>query len=317
MTSLPRTIVLLGLLAAVLNSPLRGQGCCTVGASSLGGLESGVLAEGSLSLSLGYQSSILTSAYRGTEKIEDPLHRTADVRYLTFQLEYALLSRVSVLTAISYSDKSRELTVKTGSGSSTAERTASFRGTGVGDLLVLVKYSLLKPTIVQATGIALGLGANLPTGSFTQEQNGSQLSIDLQPGTGAPALLGWMLISHALPETGLQFFLTSTYKYAGTNFDGYRIGDEIIATVLAEKSVSENYALFLAVRSRFAGKDFASRRSLIGTGGTYHDLMPGIGYGDGPSSLRLYGQLPLYRNVRGIQTTLTYMVGLQFAYRFE
>lgn len=317
MTSPLTKIYLLTLLAALVNSPLRGQGCCTVGASSLGGLETGIRAEGSLSLALGYQSSTLTVAYRGTEKIADPLRRTADVRYLTLQLEYGLLSRVSVLASINYSDKARELTVRTGSGSSTIERTASFRGRGVGDLLVVVKYSLLKPTIIQPTGIAVGFGASLPTGSFTQEQNGSQLSIDLQPGTGAVAVLGWLLASHALPEPGLQFFLATTYRYSGTNFDGYRIGDEIIVTLLAEKSIAENYSAFLALRSRFAEKDFAGRRFLVGTGGTYHDLMPGVGYVDGPSSLRLYGQLPLYRNVRGIQMTPAYTVGLQFSYQFE
>ena len=292
------------------------QGCCTVGASSLGGRESGIQREHAWSIALGYQTNSLTQAYQGTNKIPDPLRRTADVRYLTFQAEYGLMNGLSVLCSINYSDKTRELTVTTGSGSSTTDRTASFRGNGVGDLLVLVKYSILQPTIPEPTGFALGVGASLPTGSFTQEQDGSQLSIDLQPGTGAPALLGWLFVSHGFPQLGLQFFLASTYRYAGTNFDGYRLGDEILATLMAEKSITENYSGFVALRSRFAQKDFANRRFLIGTGGTYSDFMPGIGYTDGPSSLKLFGQLPVYRNVRGIQLALAYMFGLQFTYQF-
>jgi hypothetical protein len=292
------------------------QGCCTVGASSLGGLESGVQRTNTLSLALGYQSNSVTQAYQGTDKIADPLRRTAEVRYLTVQAEYGLMNGLSVLGSINYSDKTRELTVTTGSGSSKTDRTASFRGNGIGDLIVLVKYSVLQPTIPQPTGIAVGVGASLPTGSFTQEQNSSQLSIDLQPGTGATALLGWLFASHGFPELGLQFFLTSTYRYAGTNFDGYRLGDEILATLMAEKSITENYSGFVALRSRFAQKDFANRRFLIGTGGTYYDFMPGIGYRDGPSSLKLFGQLPVYRNVRGIQLALAYTFGVSFAYEF-
>lgn len=135
-------------------------------------------------------------------------------------------------------------------------------------------------------------------------------------GTGAIALLGWLFASHGFPEIGLQLFLTSTYRYAGTNFDGYRLGDEFIATLLGEKVITENYSGFVALRTRFGGKDFAGRRFLIGTGGTYYDIMPGVGYTEGPSSVRLFGQLPVYRNVRGIQLTLASMFGLQYTYRF-
>ena len=300
----------------LLVSDMHAQGCCTVGASSLGGLESGVRRTNSASFSIGYQTNAVTQAYQGTEKIADPLRRTADVRYLILQAEYGLLKGLSLLGSIDYSDKIRDITVTTGTGSSTTDRTASFRGNGIGDLLFLAKYSVFQPTILHPTGLAVGAGAILPTGSFTQGQSGSQLSIDLQPGTGAIALLGWLFVSHGFPESGLQFFLSSTYRYAGANFDGYRLGDEILATLMAEKSIAESYAVFLALRARFAQKDFANRRFLTGTGGAYYDLMPGLGYSDGPSSLRVFGQLPLYRNVRGIQLALAYSFGVTFAYEF-
>jgi len=301
----------------VITAPdILAQGCCSVGASSLGGLESGVQREHTWSIALGYQSNSVSRAYQGTTKITDPLRRTADVRYVTLQAEYGLLDGLSVFGSINHSDKTRELTVTTGSGSSKTDRTASFRGTGIGDLLILAKYSVLRPTIPSPTGVAVGVGASLPTGTFTQEQNGSQLSIDLQPGTGAIALLGWLFASHGFPELELQFFLASSYRYAGTNFDGYRLGDEIVATLLGEKSIGENYSGFLALRARFVQKDYANRRFLVGTGGTYYDFMPGIGYGEGRSSLKLFGQLPLYRNVRGIQLALAYTLGISFAYEF-
>jgi hypothetical protein len=71
---------------------------------------------------------------------------------VTLQGEYGRMDGLSVLGSLNYSDKTRELTVTTGSGSSKTDRTASFRGNGIGDLLVLVKYSILQPTIPRPTG---------------------------------------------------------------------------------------------------------------------------------------------------------------------
>jgi hypothetical protein len=75
---------------------------------------------------------------------------------------------------------------------------------------------------------------------------------------------------------------------------------------------------FLSVHFLWASKESGhTNRIQSGTGGTYYDFMPGIGYQEGRSSVRVFGQLPLYRNVRGIQLTLAHMFGLQFTYRVE
>jgi hypothetical protein len=304
-------------LAAVATDQSEAQGCCTVGASSIGGFESGIQPYQTLSAAINYQYNSVTEAFQGRNRLEDPLRRTADVAYFSIQLEYGLQPKLSLLASLYYSDKSRELTVTSGTGNERFPEAASFSGSGVGDLVLLAKYQLISPSILSPFGFYIGGGASLPTGSFTKEQNGSQLSIDLQPGTGATALIGWAHAMRSFPELGLSFFATGSYRYAGTNLDSYRIGDEILANLGAEYGLSQNFVGSVILRVRFAQKDYSEGRFLIGTGGTYYDLMPGITYIDGPSSARIFGQLPVYRNVRGIQLTLTYLLGFEYRYVFD
>jgi hypothetical protein len=118
-------------------------------------------------------------------------------------------------------------------------------------------------------------------------------------------------------EIGLRIVATANYRYAGTNLDGYRFGDEVLLHLGTEYSVTEHVSGSLYLRGRFAQQDYASRRTLSATGGSFFDLMPGIGYNDGPSFARVFGQIPLYRNVRGIQSTITYMLGVEYKYTFD
>jgi hypothetical protein len=107
------------------------------------------------------------------------------------------------------------------------------------------------------------------------------------------------------------------YRYATANLDGYRIGDEINTSLSVEKGLGEHFAASLVLRSRYSMKDYADTRFLGGTGGTFHDLMVGTSYADGPSTARVFGQVPVYRNVAGIQLTPTYLLGVEYRYVFD
>jgi hypothetical protein len=293
------------------------QGCCTSGSSSLGALEHGALADNTLYLAANYQITSFTQAYEGSEKIDDPLRRTAEVAYFTLQAEYGLLPRMSFLASIYYSDKNRELTVESGQAGNTYTETAKFRGTGIGDLTLLGKFQAITQTIASPFGLGFGFGAVLPTGSYTEEVDGSQLSIDLQPGTGAVAVLAWAFSSHTFYEIATTLSVMGMYRYAGANLDGYRLGDEINTSMAAETGFTENFSAMLVVRSRYGMQDYADARFLNGTGGSFHDLMGGISYGDGPSRARVFAQIPLHRNVRGIQLTSTYLLGFEYGYTLD
>jgi hypothetical protein len=291
------------------------QGCCTVGASSIGGVESGVQKYQTLSFGINYQFNSVTRAYEETKRIEDPLRRTASVGYFNIHAEYGLQPHLSFYALLYFGDKTREITVRNVAGGFT--ETGKFSASGIGDLTLLAKYQVVTPSITSPFELALGVGASLPTGSFTKEQNNAELSIDLQPGTGATTLIVWTFAMRSFPASGIRLFATTMYRYSGTNFNSYRLGDEFLTTMGGEYSFSEHFGGLLMLRSRYALQDFSNRRTLSATGGTYHDLMPSISYYDGPSQFRVFSQLPVYRNVRGIQLTLAYLLGVEYSYAFD
>ncbi len=291
------------------------QGCCTVGASSIGGVESGAQKYPTLNFGVNYQFNSVTRAYQETDRIDDPLRRTASVAYFNIHAEYGLQTHLSLYALLYFSDKTREITVRNVAGGFT--ETGKFSASGIGDLTLLAKYQVVTPSITSPFELALGAGASLPTGSFTKEQSNAELSIDLQPGTGATTLIVWAFAMRNVPTLGLRFFATTMYRYSGTNFNSYRLGDEFLTTIGGEYSFSEHFGGSLVLRSRYALQDFSNRRTLNATGGTYHDLMPSISYYDGPSQFRVFSQLPIYRNVRGIQLTLAYLLGVEYSYAFD
>lgn len=297
------------------NGIARAQGCCTVGASSLGGVESGVLKQNALTVSLNYQFNSLTRAFQERTRISDPQRRTASVSYFSLDAELGVQPKMAVFISLPFADKKREITVR--NALSRFDETAEFSAAGIGDAFVMLKYQLVSPKILSPFELAIGGGARLPTGSFTKEQNNSQLSIDLQPGTGAASLVAWAFAMRSFPERGLRFSGSATYRYSGANFDGYRIGDEYNITLGGDYALNEHFGVSLHLRSRFAMQDYANRRTLSATGGSYHDLMPSLSYADGPSHARVFSQLPIYRNVRGIQLTVSYLLGIEYGFTFD
>lgn len=306
-------IVWLSLVSAVEHT--RAQGCCTAGTSALGGVERGITPYRTLIGSLSYQYNSLEDAYESTRSITDPLGRTASVEVLSLELEYGLADRVSVAVVGSYLSKTRELTVK--SSSASFSETASFEGYGLGDIIVLGKYQIVAPTITSPWEFCVGAGAKLPVGRYLQERNGTRLSIDLQAGSGAADLLGWGFVLKGLPNLGFRFFGSTLYRYAGMNFDGYKFGDEFLVTIGSEYSVLEYLDLSVLLKSRFAQQEFSNGRLLQSTGGQMYSVVPNFVYQEGNTIFRAFIQLPVYRNVNGIQLTLTRLVGLELQYFFD
>jgi hypothetical protein len=307
---LERTLVvtICGVFFIIGRSYLNAQGCCTPGTSSLYGAERGIAQYQTLNASLSYQYNFANRAYQGTQQVDDLLRRTASVQSLNIELEYGLADRVSLLMLGSYVWKSREFTTSSAVGS--GSQTTSFNTNGVGDVTLLGKYAVIHPTITSPFEVSIGLGAKLPTGSYTQELDGARYPIDLQPGTGGADLLGWMFVARIYPAQQLSLYGSFLYRYAGSNPDGYKVGNEWIASLGAEYSLVEWFQLSLQLRGRGAGEDFASGRFLPSTGGQMYAVLPGVIYREGNIAVGMYSLLPFYRNLPGTQVSLNYVVGI-------
>ncbi|NNG26857.1 MAG: hypothetical protein HKM87_04980 [Ignavibacteriaceae bacterium] len=310
-----KPIILLVATLTLFGLEIFPQACCTVGTSVSSGVERGVINYKSLSAAFSFQHNVLNSTFQSTNEIEDPLNRKSAVSDFTLELEYGLAERVSVLLLGGYTNKSRTTTFTDPEINISEEIT--FTGDGFTDIVILGKYELVVPDIVLPLGASIGAGAKLPTGSYTLEENGTRLSIDLQPGTGASDLLLWGHINYAFPILRLSINANVLYRYTGTNIDNYRYGDEVLASINGSYGIADFLAINLQLRGRYADRDHWDGRFLPSTGGTYIDLTPSFIYVEGNFNLRILAQIPLYRNVSGIQLTVSEKLGAEMRYLFD
>ena len=311
---MPKFVILL-LSFYYLNDLTFAQGCCTAGSSTFGGFERGVTEKSLLHIGLSYIRNNLNSTYNGREKITDPLNRTASVSIFNIELEYGISDRISLLAIAGYSVKERETTVRSSVDNST--ETVSFKGSGINDLVILSKYEMIKPTILSPLSLSAGGGVKLPVGSYTQKDNGTRLSIDLQPGTGATDVLLWGNFYNGFPDLSFSFFTNFLYRYTGANLDSYRFGDEYIISLNGEYYLADYLTLALGIRVRFANEDFWRDRFLPSTGGTYYDLLPSIVYSESDYLIKIFYQSPVYRNVKGIQLTTSSILGAELLFKVD
>lgn len=308
-------IVVFTILFSSFISKLFGQGCCTAGSGTFGRLERSISKQGSTILGVSFVSTSLNSTFNGREKISDPLERTASVYSFNFELEYGLSEKVSLLVSGGYVLKHRQTTVR--SSSDNSREVIFFDGKGIGDVIILGKYEIITPSILSPFGLTIGGGVKLPVGSYTQEVEGSRLAIDLQPGTGSIDVLLWGNFYKGFHPINLAIFLTALYRYAGSNLDGYRFGDEYLFSVGPEYYLTDFLTFSLSVRGRFSDKDFWGGRFLPSTGGTYYELLPSVIYTEGLYNLRVFYQTPLYRNVQGIHLTTSSIVGVELLFNIH
>ena len=310
-----KIILVLFSLPIIFNNYIYPQACCTVGTSIANGGERGSIPVNTLSASLMFQQNILNTAYESSQKIVDPLNRKSTVTNINLELEYGIVNKVSILFILPYTNRTRETNVTDSETNNT--EVISFTGQGLGDIILLGKYEIITPNILSPLGLAIGGGAKLPTGSFEVENNGTRLSIDLQPGTGASDLLLWGHFLYGLPSIGFSTNANFLYRYAGVNLDSYRYGDEFLTSVNGTYSFAEFLAVNLQLKGRFAAEDYWNGRFLPSTGGTYIDLTPSLIYYEGSFSLRVFVQVPIYRNVKGIQLAVNEMLGTEISYIFD
>jgi len=214
-----------------------------------------------------------------------------------------------------YTNRTRETNVRDSQTNDT--EVVSFTGQGFGDIILLGKYEIISPSILSPLGLAIGGGAKLPTGSFEEENDGTRLSIDLQPGTGATDLLLWGHFLYGFQSIGISTNANFLYRYAGVNLDSYRYGDELLASINGTYAFADFLAVNLQLKGRFAAEDYWNGRFLPSTGGTYIDLTPSLIYYEGSFSLRVFVQVPVHRDVKGIQLAVNEMLGTEIRYIFD
>lgn len=172
------------------------------------------------------------------------------------------------------------------------------------DMKILGRYQFEQAAHTSDSyGVQFGL--KLPSGDFrVANADGTVAERALQPGTGSTDLLFGGYYSYHPAYQGMGWFAQAQYQRAVATRDGFRPGGQFSLSGGMAYHFSDNAALLFQVNGLVKRKDDGINAEPSLSGGRYVFASPGLSYAIRKDT-QLYGflQLPLYRNVNGIQLT--------------
>ena len=191
--------------------------------------------------------------------------------------------------------------------------------TGLGDGVVMLKYSPASISLYSRNALSFGIGAQIPLGESDATSNGITLAEDLQPSTGAFAGVLWVYAARALTESGgARVYASATYSENGENDRDYRFGNSTTVSLGTAYQTQTPWGFNLELLYRHADRDQRASADIPNTGGEWLDLVPAVQYHVNESTaLRLSGKVPLSRDLNDqLQFTTKYSVRLTFSWVF-
>lgn len=295
---------------------LSAQTCCSGGVPLGGSFGLGTADNNALQFLLTYDYNALHTLFDRTEVLDDPT-RKRNTQSTILEINYGLSNRFTITGLFPYIRQERKIETYDGSTEVTSAQ-------GLGDILFLLKYRMLDPVKNPDWEWVVGGGFKLPSGK-TDHKNaqGLTLAADMQPGSGSFDLLYWMFFQKSkflIPK--LSLLSVTTYRYNGTNKEynqtqEYKFGNEFQASLGLNYNFFAKWPVdvFSFIRYRNQEVDLIDDTTFPGSGGDWIYLIPGtkINFSD-KISLRLSGDIPVYRKLKGLQLTTSYKLtaALQF-----
>jgi len=283
------------------------QTCSCAGAPLISAQSLGIPEKGNLIIGVTANYNKIDKLYSGTDEL---VNRTSERNTFTSLLEinYGLTERISVTGAFTFVRKERTTGLQTQGGSQTLQTS------GIGDAIILLKYSLIRQTLWKPYQLVIGGGGKAPLGSNSLRSEGLALNADMQPGTGSWDGIGWMLFSYTLRSQNIHLFTMNSYKVNssaerfGSN-DNYEFGNELNSIIGIQGPALKNFSYGLKLKYRASGQDLRNNFEMPSTGGEWLNFELGLTY---PISDRLSiqasGEVPLFREVEGTQPTTGYIL---------
>ncbi len=285
-----------------------GQACCSAGPPILGSLELPAARAGVWQFVATYEANMLNDVVFGSQTLDDNTRRRT-VHSLLLESSYGLTSEFSVTMLFSLVRQERTVRLPTGEGS-------FVRTTGLGDAVVLVKYTIVPLTLLEQRALSIGLGTKVPLGSSSRTDGGFLLPADMQPGSGAWDGIAWLHASQGfLPAAPVTAFAVGSYRWTGTNHrfgaaqQGYRFGNEAMLSLGAGLRTDWLADFSFVLRLRQSSADRFGGGSIPNTGGIWLSVIPGLNVKVSDRAvLRTTVHLPVYRELTGTQLTTTAII---------
>ncbi len=301
---------LLSLVCLVSFSQQINAQCCSAGnPASNGG--SGSMAKNYFSVSSSYVHSYSDTYFKGNSVYDfDYLENTKfDFGLLNFS--YGLSNKLSISSEIGYFiNKSMDFTFID------ATREAS----GLGDAAIDLKYQVanLKKHLASITA---SVKTSVPIGQFDQMDKNVILPIDIQPSSGSFKLKTALNLSKRFygSKFSLNSFISTEFSQRiNTDRTDYKYGN--LYSFVFSTSHNTTKKINTGLGLNFTLREKAINRDIIveSTGGTFINVQPRISYLLPENfGITTSVNIPIYRNVNGIQLTNKYILVLAVSKGFS
>ncbi len=304
-------IVLLSLF--ILNIlKISAQTCCSAGAPITSSFDIQSTASKTLSFNLGYEYKSVNRLVDNNKILKnDPRKRNG--HNLLLKTDFNLNKKWGFSLMLPLVIQSRE----------TASQ--SENATGLGDLTFLSQYVVYSK---KEYSIKFMGGIKIPTGQqYIRDDRAIVLSPDMQSGSGTVDFIG--RIAFEKPHIFIQNLSNQTsfsYRYNSTN-NHFGDPDKIAGRQFSfgnetQFTTAFNYSTLLGtwflipelgLRWRHSDPNQEQGINAPNSGGYWLNVPIGIQVRpDEKWSFRMYGEIPIYQNLNGLQITTDYSIGIQF-----
>lgn len=187
--------------------------------------------------------------------------------------------------------------------------------TALNDVRIIGRYQVLSvanPLKPASAGITFGV--KLPTGRYdVANDKGAKAERSMQPGSGTMDLIAGGYYHQKLTEIGASWFAQAQYQHALNTRENYRPGAQLGLDLGVRKGLVGGLGVQAQLNYVHKGADSGSQAEPDSSGGRFLYASPGLSYAL-PHAMQLYAfyQVPLHRNVRGVQLTANHalVIGL-------
>ena len=306
MNSLKISFVVAVALMAI-SRPVSAQTCSCASVPILGTMQSASPKNKQWFIASTYTFSDISELVSGSSTIPDQTGRDRTSQALIFEVSRGLTAKWSFSAMLSVVEHKRDV------GGSTD------RGSGLGDGVVMLKYSPTTISVYSKNTLSFGLGGRLPIGADDVKNGGLTLSEDLQPSTGAYGGIVWAYYARALNESaGAQVYFSTSYTYNGENDRDYQFGHSTTAAIGGSYQTQTPWGFSLELFYRNAQRDKRNSVDIPNTGGQWLDVVPAAQYHVTESlALKASVKIPVTRDLNdSLQFTTKYAVSLSLMYLF-
>ena len=286
----------------------RAVTCSCASVPLLNSMEASSPAADSWFLSYNYEYRDLSEAVQGSRKIDDGTDRERTTESHIIEISRGLSEQWSLSALLSYVRHKREI------GGQDLQI-----GEGIGDGIIMAKYSPLQIRIYSRNAFSLGLGARVPLGDNEQKNGFILLAEDLQPSTGSWAAIAWAYYARTFSQAAnLQLYSSLSHTRNFANDRGYQFGNEITFDIGASYQFNAPLGFIAGLRYRHSQRDLRDGVETPNTGGEWIDFLPAAQYHINQNlALKLAATIPVKRQLNDtIQFTTKQAVTLSMSYIF-